>query len=242
MRNAFLLAFCLVARPACAVDLAQAIPDNCQQVALVVTQDWSSTTGTLRRFVRHGVHEPWEASGAPLPVLVGKHGLAWGIGLHTPIRDGASRKAEGDLCAPAGVFTLGPVFGKAPLLQMSGLRMPYESILPTTEAVDDPTSRFYNRLVDRTQIAQPDWHTSEHMWKVADYELGVIVGHNPERRPGAGSCIFLHLWTTDRRGTSGCTALHRADLLELVRWLDATKHPVLVQLPESTARESLRGF
>jgi hypothetical protein len=36
--------------------------------------------------------------------------------------------------------------------------------------------------------------------------------------------------------------LHRADLIELLRWLDAAKHPVLVQLPQKLARENLSGF
>jgi len=72
--------------------------------------------------------------------------------------------------------------------------------------------------------------------------LGLVIAHNPQRTPGAGSCIFLHLWMNGSEGTAGCTALHRADLMELLRWLDVAKHPVLVQMPAAIARESLSGF
>ncbi|MEI9895613.1 MAG: hypothetical protein WDN28_17415 [Chthoniobacter sp.] len=60
--------------------------------------------------------------------------------------------------------------------------------------------------------------------------------------PRAGSCIFLHLWMPGWMGTAGCTALHRVDLLDLLHWLDAEKHPVLAQIPAKFTRENLSGF
>lgn len=242
MRRTILLAFFFAAKTACAVDFAHSIPADCEQVALVVAPEWSSTTGTLQRFGRSTAHGSWQAIGTPMPVLLGKRGLAWGIGLHPAVQDGAPRKTEGDLRSPAGVFGLGPVFGRKPRDAMPWIRMPYQPLSPTVEAIDDPASHFYDHLVDRAHIAQPDWRTSERMWPAAAYELGVIIAHNPDHHPGAGSCIFLHLWLGERQGTSGCTALHRADLIELLRWLDPVLHPVLVQLPEGTARQDLRGF
>jgi L,D-peptidoglycan transpeptidase YkuD (ErfK/YbiS/YcfS/YnhG family) len=61
---------------------------------------------------------------------------------------------------------------------------------------------------------------------------GVIVDHNMNpREPGLGSCIFLHV--SEGRGvpTSGCTSIEEERIAALVRWLDAKKHPVLVELP-----------
>ncbi len=74
------------------------------------------------------------------------------------------------------------------------------------------------------------------MAAIPDYGLGIVVAHNPENSPGAGSCIFLHLWLGERRGTLGCTALRRADLIELVSWLEAKSDPVLIQLPREAAQ------
>lgn len=118
--------------------------------------------------------------------------------------------------------------------------MPYRQITPDTEAVDDPGSRFYNRIVQRGAVRQPDWKSSERMHEIPDYELGVIVAHNPRNQPGAGSCIFLHEWRGDRRGTAGCTVLLPPDLRALVRWLDAAKNPLLVQLPEGEVPRAFR--
>ncbi len=43
--------------------------------------------------------------------------------------------------------------------------------------------------------------------------------------------IFLHLWQAPNRGTAGCTAMGESDMRALMRWLDPTRNPVLIQLP-----------
>ncbi len=242
MRLLSLLAFCLTIATASGEDFTKAIPANCGQLLLVSAPDWSSTTGTLRRYERADVHAPWQTVGAPVEVLLGKHGLAWGLGLHARVANSAPLKIEGDLRAPAGVFALGTAFGRASREEMRWLRFPYLQLTAATEAIDDPASRYYNRIIDRTQIARPDWQSSEHMGSISVYELGIEISHNPEHIVRAGSCIFIHLWPDAKSGTAGCTALHRADLMELLRWIDSKKHPVLVQLPQKFVHESLDGF
>jgi D-alanyl-D-alanine dipeptidase len=239
MRLLSLLAFCLTLATASGVDFTKAIPVNCGQVLLVTAPDWPSTTGTLRRYERADAHARWQTVGAPVEVSLGKRGLAWGQGLHAREANGAPQKVEGDLRAPAGVFALGTAFGRASREEMRWLRFPYLQLTTTTEAIDDAASRYYNRIVDRAQIAHPDWKSSEHMGNISVYELGIEVAHNPERIARAGSCIFIHLWPDGKSGTAGCTALHRADLVELLRWIDQAKHPVLVQLPQRFVHEGL---
>jgi D-alanyl-D-alanine dipeptidase len=68
------------------------------------------------------------------------------------------------------------------------------------------------------------------------YRWGVVVGHNWNQIPGAGSCIFLHIWERPGEPTSGCTAMPADELLKVIRWLDQTKRPLLVQLPEPEYR------
>ena len=127
-------------------------------------------------------------------------------------------------------------------MRLDGVHMPWTQIGPTTEAVDDPGSRFYNRIVDRDHIANPDWRSSERMAKIHAYGLGVLVEANPSRRPGDGSCIFIHLWPNKLTATSGCTALHEQDLLDLVHWLRADRNPILIQLPGGAARSLPSGL
>ncbi|HET9454456.1 MAG TPA: DUF808 domain-containing protein, partial [Gemmatimonadaceae bacterium] len=70
------------------------------QLVIVTTGGWDSATGELRRFIRSSVDGPWRAEGSAEPVVVGRTGLAWGVGFD---RSGP-RKVEGDGRAPAGVF------------------------------------------------------------------------------------------------------------------------------------------
>ncbi len=215
------------------------IPQTSSQAVVVLTPAWNAPTAVLQRWIRATVEAGWVQTGEPIPVLVGERGLGWGLGLHSVVRDGAPRKAEGDRRAPAGIFRITGAFGRAP---HGPGKLPWQTITPTLEAVDDPASRFYNRIVDRRQIAQPDWRSSERMAQIPDYALGIVVAHNPENIAGAGSCIFLHLWRGQRRGTAGCTVLRETDLAELVRWLDPARQPVLIQLPREVAARALDGF
>jgi D-alanyl-D-alanine dipeptidase len=233
MRLMFLLLSFALSRPMHAGGIGNAIPPESRQLVLVTAAKWESPRGTLQRFERARSGAPWESIGEAHEALLGERGLAWGRGLHRIPQDGAQQKQEGDRRAPAGIFWLTSAFGQGPLTRFAITRFPYRQISPGTEAVDDSASRFYNRIVDRAQVRGMDWKSSERMAEIADYGLGVVVAHNPRNMPGAGSCIFIHQWRGDRAGTAGCTALREPHLLELVRWLEAPKHPVLVQLPRS---------
>jgi L,D-peptidoglycan transpeptidase YkuD (ErfK/YbiS/YcfS/YnhG family) len=225
----FSLLFLPMSTPA--ADFEKAIPPACGQMVMVTTADWSASAATVRRFERVAAEAPWVAVGKAMPALLGERGLAWGMGLHAMPRDAVTRKREGDRRSPAGVFRITEAFGAAG--KIAGLNLPAWTLTPTLEAVDDPASRFYNRIVDRAKIAQPDWRSAERMGELPDYALGFVIAQNPRRVPGAGSCIFFHLWSGKRRGTAGCTVLRERDLTVLVRWLDAARAPVLVQLPEA---------
>ena len=85
--------------------------------------------------------------GKPFSGVIGRRGFAWGIGLHGTGEAGAPRKREGDDTSPAGVFRLCSVFGLANPTQVLFLRFPYQQITATTEAIDDPQSRYYDRIL-----------------------------------------------------------------------------------------------
>ena len=169
-----------------------------------------------------------------MPALTGRNGMAWGLGIHTA-EDNAPRKKEGDGRAPAGVFSFGSAFSR----EAVRLGVKCITITPSHEAIDDPKSRYYNQLVDLRKVAAPDWKSSEKLFGSAHYSLGIWVEHNPMRIPGAGSCIYLHEWVGERTGTAGCTILRMAALKRTLGTLKTAAQPVLVQLPESVARERL---
>ena len=194
------------------------------QLLIVTTRDWSEKLGELRLYER--IDSAWMLIHARIPVVVGEAGLAWGIGLH-PMGPGmAPCKREGDGASPAGLFSLGTAFGFAKL----PTKMDFLYLHSDLEAIDDPTSRYYNCMVDRRAVC-PDWQSSEKMREEPLYEMGIVVNHNTKARPGAGSAIFLHIWESERAGTKGCTAMSREHLSNVLAWLDKQKNPALVQLP-----------
>jgi D-alanyl-D-alanine dipeptidase len=209
---------------------AAAVPASSRQLVLVVTPSWDTTSGTLRRYVRSSATSPWRRVGPAVPVVVGASGLAWGAdSLGAP---GDPHKREGDGRSPAGIFPLDSAFGFAPASAMSSLRVPYVPLLAGTECVDDTASVHYNTVVDRDRVPRVDWNSAEHMRRIPQYQVGVLVGYNTRPvRTGRGSCIFLHIWNGPGSSTAGCTAFPRADVEQLLAWLDATRQPVLVQLP-----------
>jgi D-alanyl-D-alanine dipeptidase len=217
------------------LQLPASIPEigKCRQLIVVTTEAWNAVSATIQCFERtQGAQMSWQKVGKPFSGVIGSRGFAWGIGLHGTGEAGAPRKKEGDERSPAGVFRLFSAFGLADPAQVRFLRIPYQQITATTEAIDDPQSRYYNRIVDRAAIAHPDWSSSESMLRVGGpYRCGIMIEHNWRPRPGLGSCIFLHVWDSPRRGTAGCTAVSSTHLEQLLHWLDAQKNPLIVQLP-----------
>jgi L,D-peptidoglycan transpeptidase YkuD (ErfK/YbiS/YcfS/YnhG family) len=209
--------------------------DRSRQCVVVLTDNWKSTTGVLNLFGRSNSAAEWkEELGPGLAVVVGKNGLGLGRGLIPLNLDGAPRKQEGDNRAPAGLFRLSSAFGYAPKRSARWIRLPYLALTEQIEGIDDPNSRYYNKLVDRSQVANIDWRSSEKM-KRDDvlYKWGLVVDHNSIAVPGAGSCIFLHIWKSPASPTVGCTAMPESDLIKLLRWLDPVLHPILVQMPRA---------
>jgi uncharacterized protein YijF (DUF1287 family) len=209
------------------------------QLVSVVSDGWNATRGTLRRYER----EPgraFRAVGKPVRVVLGRSGYGWGDGLHG---DGAPQglagpvKREGDGRSPAGVFTLGQLYGYAG--QAPRTRLPYTQAGAALRCVDDASSRHYNQILDEA----PGWRSAEHMLRDDDlYELALVVEHN--RAPvvaGHGSCIFLHVWQDANTPVTGCTAMDKAELRELTSWLQPNA-AVLVALPASEYKSLQRAW
>lgn len=207
--------------------------DQCRQLIVVTTRNWDAVDAKVRCYVRADAKSPWKEALPACDAVTGRNGLAWGIGLHGTHPAGARVKAEGDGRAPAGVFRLHEIFGFATRAEAGIAKFPYEQLTASSEGIDDVRSRYYNRVVDASRINDKDWTTSEVMVRPRGlYRWGVVVEHNWKQTPGFGSCIFMHTWLGPGRGTSGCTAMALRNLLAIIRWLDASQDPLLVQLPE----------
>lgn len=200
-----------------------------EQLLLVVAEDMNRSAALLQRFDH--TQAGWERVGPAVPVNLGRNGLGWGIGV-LPLKhaDTDPVKHEGDGRAPAGIFALGPVFG---VLSALDTTMPYLQATGDLICIDDSLSSAYNRIAP---IA-PELIFRSFEWMRREdglYELGVVVQHNAAAVPGRGSCIFLHLERAPGAGTSGCTSMSAEALAKIVRWLDSTKAPLLVQVPKKS--------
>lgn len=209
--------------------------DGCRQLVLVIAPAWDSSGAHLQRFERHDVRAGWRPAADRIPVSLGRAGLAWGLGRHPEAGDGERRKREGDGRSPAGIFAIPALFGDpardAGLAAAAGL--PYLSAGRDLICVDDPASRHYNRVLDRRGAAAADWQSHEDMLRADErYTVGAVIAHNADPpRPGAGSCIFLHVWQAPGVPTAGCTAGEAAAIAGICRWLRAEAQPLFVQLP-----------
>lgn len=206
---------------------------DAEQMIVVTVPGWDSPQGTLRRFERRD--GTWSAVGDAAPVVVGRSGSAWGIGLHPQAASGP-HKREGDGRAPAGVFALGTAFGYP---DRFATHLPYRGMTASDYCIDVPASPLYNRIVDARVVGEAAVAGSTEPMRRdihADgdqrYRLGFVIEHNPQAQPGAGSCIFAHLWKTPDTPTAGCTAMDEPVMQQALGWLDPARDPVFVLLPE----------
>lgn len=206
-----------------------------------MVDDWDDLTASLRRYERTD-GGAWRAVDAAWPATIGVNGSAWGRGLHgdgAPTGRGGPTKREGDGKSPAGAFSLGASYGYA-AATVEGARTPYSRVDPSWVCVDDPRSSHYNRVLDADGVAV-DWSSKEDMRRRDElYRWVVFVDHNVYAAAGAGSCIFLHVWSSATSGTAGCTAMERRAIEALLGWLDPAARPTFVLLPAGE-RDALRA-
>jgi L,D-peptidoglycan transpeptidase YkuD (ErfK/YbiS/YcfS/YnhG family) len=212
---------------------AAGVPNDCQQLIVALAPDWNSMRGNLQRFERAGLG-PWQPVGAPCPVLFGKNGLAWGRGLAGQDEAGL-RKVERDGRAPAGVFRIGQIYTYDPALP-AGADFPFHQVSKADAWIDDPTRPDYNQLVTIDDPEHPPpWFAKQKM-RHDDfaYRWLVEIRHNSDPPlPNEGSAIFFHIRRGTARPTAGCTTMAESDLIRLITWLRADRHPSYVLLPRS---------
>ncbi|MFO3707186.1 L,D-transpeptidase [Xanthomonas codiaei] len=201
---------------------------------VVTTPDWNSTQARLQTFTR--VEGRWQPAAAEFAVALGRHGSAWGDGLH-PAQPQGPQKREGDGRSPAGVFAIGTAFGYAARIDSA---MPYQAMTATHYCMDVPASPLYNRIVDAAQVGVAAVAGSTEPMRLdlrtqgdGRYREGFVIAHNPGGVAGRGSCIFAHLWRSPGQVTAGCTAMDPADMQRLLAWLKPADHPLFVLLPRA---------
>lgn len=207
------------------------IPTDTKQLLVVSADDFNSSKADLQAYEKEqGI---WTEIFDNISVNIGRSGLAWGKGLiafssspHDPV------KKEGDGKSPAGLFSLKSFFG----YEKRSFNFAYLQVSSSTLCIDESASTLYNHVIQREDPSE--FKSFEYMRREDDlYKLGIIVGHNQEGLKRGGSCIFIHIQKEDDASTAGCTAMKEEELLRLMKWLDKSKKPLLLQLPQTYLEE-----
>jgi L,D-peptidoglycan transpeptidase YkuD (ErfK/YbiS/YcfS/YnhG family) len=221
---------------------AAGVPDDCTQLIVALAPHWNSMRGQAQLFerTRAGI---WTSGGKSFPVLFGKSGLAWGSGLAGQNESGL-RKKERDSRAPAGIFEIGKIYTYDAQLP-SGADYPFHQVSPADAWVDDVSSPDYNRFVTIDNPSDPPAWFGKQKMRHNDfaYRWLVEIRHNSDSPvPGDGSAIFFHIRRGLNRPTSGCTTMAEADLVRVIKWLRASRHPCFALLPSEVYKEKWQAW
>jgi len=208
-----------------------------KQMIVVTTKSWNDNYGKLQRYEYS--KQRWHKVGDTIDIKLGRNGLGWGIGLHQTPKNATYIKHEGDGRSPAGIFELKQAFGYEPY----DISYPYKVYKRTDHCVDDIHSKYYNKIVDSTKV-DIDYKSKEYMKFAKDYySYGITVNHNHFDEDGAiagrGSCIFIHIKDIP---TAGCTVMNKAQIQEILKWLDKDKNPILVQGTYKSVQKLIQNY
>ena len=144
-------------------------------------------------------------------------GWLTGSNLHVPVALGRggilADKREGDGGTPRGIFHARRLWWRKDRHIRPRSFLPIRAIRPDDAWCEDPDSRHYNRPVRLARDASADRLTRED----ALYDFVIEIDHNTRPRiKGRGSAVFLHLARPQFAPTSGCVAMTKPAMLQLL--------------------------
>ncbi|MFJ7726112.1 L,D-transpeptidase family protein [Neobacillus sp. NPDC097160] len=183
---------------------------NNHQLILVTAAGYNTNKAKIRTFEK--VDNKWFEQ-LNVDGFIGKEGFA-------------TVMSEGGKSSPRGKYTIGTAFGR---YQNPGIKLPYRQITADDVWVDDSNSSLYNTW-QKASENNGRWSSAERM-DISAYNYGFVINYNTaERIPGVGSAIFFHVSSSY---TLGCTATAQNNVISILKWLDPSKNPVIIQTPES---------
>ncbi len=189
--------------------LSQKIPHSSTQVIIIKPLEPPRALVTLCEQLN--LH--WKKKFKTFYATIGKNGVAL-----------EGQKKEGDLKTPAGAYPIGEAFGSTPLQ----LHMDFRFITADDKFIDDINHPQYN-----SWLYGPTTATHYENMLIDRYKMGAVVNYNMNPIvPGAGSAIFMHIWSGPNSPTAGCVAMAESSLFNVLHWLDKRQHPYIYISPE----------
>jgi L,D-peptidoglycan transpeptidase YkuD (ErfK/YbiS/YcfS/YnhG family) len=201
----------LVPAPAAAVSAPFGQPvtvGDARQILTVKSVEAGSSYARLSGWVlRSG---KWVRTFGPVQARVGTHGTT-------------NTARDNFYATPRGTYTLRESFGVG--VAPTGTGLPYRRVWANDWWVSDAKSRYYNTW----QVGPPNGRWDPRIGeRLADYPreyryaVAIDYNRNPIRK-GRGSAFFLHVG--NGRATAGCVSVSRAQMYDLMRYLDTRLRP-----------------
>lgn len=140
-------------------------------------------------------------------------------------------KKEGDKKTPEGVFKATMNFGlKDNPGTKESSKLPYHKIVEGDFWVDDSESKYYNQLVNTSNIAK-DWNSAEDLISASPYyNYAVALNYNTEAVPYKGSAIFIHATKTAYDTySSGCVRIPEEYMKKILSSIDENTKIVIIE-------------
>jgi L,D-peptidoglycan transpeptidase YkuD (ErfK/YbiS/YcfS/YnhG family) len=209
---------------------------DAKQLIVVTGQSTTSTYSTLRTY-QLGADGRWTERFPAMAARNGYAGWAWG-----------TARVQDTGTTPAGTYTITTAFG---LQANPGTKISYRVADSNDYWVgDNKDPKTYN-LFQPSASATRTWRTSQAERLAGyptQYAYAAVIDFN-RPAPGSltwnstygehvtsqpvdvrrGSAIFLHV--NGSGSTAGCVSVARADLVNVLKWLDPAKKPRIVMAP-----------
>jgi L,D-peptidoglycan transpeptidase YkuD (ErfK/YbiS/YcfS/YnhG family) len=184
--------------------------DQSGQLIFVVNRDPRSYRA--RMYTLERIQGQWRRAFKTIDATIGSRGFAF-----------PGKKREGDRRTPTGIYSLGTAFGYRPTIS-TGLN--YRMVTKSDFWVDDVNSDQYNTWVR----LKPRASSYERLRREDNqYKYGIVVEYNTDPIVrGKGSAIFVHVFRDPNSPTAGCIAIAERDIIEILRWLDKRRKPLII--------------
>jgi len=195
------------AQPANLASGLTTLPASTTQVVIVHAASAASTHATLETYTK--TSSGWTAAFPAMAARVGKDGLS-------------NHHVEGVPATPEGMFAFGPtIYG---INANPGVKYPYHRLVSGDWWDEYPPSPEYNRFL---HASTSPGGGSEALWKETNaYQYFAFIMYNVPAVRSRGSGVFLHVASSSP--TAGCVSLPKADLIDVLTWLNPAAHPRIV--------------
>lgn len=185
----------------------------------IIVQASSFKTYHVKVNTYEKVNGKWKAVLTDIPGVIGKNGFS-------------TNRHEGDKTSPVGAFHFVTLLGWN---GNPGFKMPFREATERDFWMSTGDINVYNTWYhhEGALTGQFDPKYSLAREPLFKYAAALDFNYGSQKVLGKGSGIFFHITPRSGGPTLGCTAISESRLLQVLKWMDPAKSPVIIQGPLS---------